>query len=179
VTDSISIKYRLDEIAFDLWYYLVEESVAHRKNIDFVLPGRDISEKSYEDFRSQTSNERYWEAMKERINEWEIFVSSLSGVDGAVVLTRKLKVLGFGVEILTPSQGLSTVKVASDPYGNYREERHITSFGTRHRSALRLCTSFEDCLSFVVSQDGAVRAMKQVGSDLLMWDDVNLNQFSL
>jgi hypothetical protein len=69
VTDNISIKYRLDEIAFDLWYYLVEESVAHRKCIDFVLPARDISEKSYEDFRSQTSNERYWEAMKERINQ--------------------------------------------------------------------------------------------------------------
>ena len=86
--------------------------------------------------------------------------------------------LGFGAEITAVSH-ITHVKVAANEDATMRDERPITSFGTRHRSAFRLCSSFENCVCFVVSQDGGVRAVKRLGPDVIMWPDVTLSSMTL
>lgn len=107
------------------------------------------------------------------------FCASLSSVDGAVVMTDHLKVLGFGCEVIVPMPGLNYVKVSRDPEGIEGRYIPMESFGTRHRAAFRFCSSFENVLVFVVSQDGIVRLIKRIGHDIVLWSDINLGHFGV
>jgi DNA integrity scanning protein DisA with diadenylate cyclase activity len=69
------------------------------------------------------------------------------------------------------SPSLSIVKVVTT--GTDLMEVPVESFGTRHRSAFRFCSSLEDSIAFVLSQDGGVKAVKRHGKDVLMWPDIN------
>jgi hypothetical protein len=98
------------------------------------------------------------------------FIAGLAAVDGAVVITPKLRVLGFGGEVLTGSSALRSVHVANDPAAEQTSELPIESFGTRHRSAFRVCSNYEDALAVVVSQDGGVRVVKRIGAKVILWN---------
>lgn len=105
------------------------------------------------------------------------FVSSLSCVDGLVVLSPHLEVCGFGVVIseralppyvyLNRSSKLSVNKIKIDP-------KH---FGTRHQSMFSYCYKHPESLGFVVSQDGEIRAIKNVGGEVMMWENIKVYQF--
>jgi hypothetical protein len=97
------------------------------------------------------------------------FIASLTSVDGAVVLTDTLRVLGFGAEVTIPFSGTDKVYIAQDADGTDVRESRFAEFGTRHRSAFRFAASMEQAVAFVMSQDGGVKAVRQVGSKLLMW----------
>jgi len=77
------------------------------------------------------------------------------------------------------SPKLSAVKEALDPGSTKTTIVPLERFGTRHRSAMRMCSSFEDCIALVVSQDGPVKVMKRVGTDVVMWNDVALGRFAI
>jgi Probable sensor domain DACNV len=96
------------------------------------------------------------------------FIASLTAVDGAVVLTDSLRIIGFGAEV-TATFAADKVYVAQDAEGVETVEARFVEFGTRHRSAFRFAGSMENCVAFVMSQDGGIKAVKQVGSRLLMW----------
>ncbi len=105
------------------------------------------------------------------------FVSSLSCVDGLVVMSPHLTVCSFGTVIsekalpgcvyLNKSSKISVNKVEIDP-------RH---FGTRHQSMFAYCHQHPDSLGFVVSQDGEIRAIKNVGGQVMMWENIKVYQF--
>ncbi|GAG87903.1 unnamed protein product, partial [marine sediment metagenome] len=180
--DRINLKYVVDEVC--IWDELIEESIAYREYFRRLFPRKHVFLTELEDAKPQQLKELIqWEKRREwageEIREFELFVASLSGIDGCVVLTTKLRVLGFGGEILAQSPSLTRVKVAHDPYGHQTSDQNITFFGTRHRSAFRICSSFEDCVAFVVSQDGGVKAIKRVGPDVLFWPDVNMGRLDL
>ncbi len=177
--DRLLIKYTLESP--NIWELLIKECEAHKRYYDALFPEREANPNSFstltskdnasaEDLKALINWEQRHERAEDNIFELENFISTLSAIDGAVVLTKKLKVLGFGAEIIASSPSLETVKMANDPLGDSYIERPITTFGTRHRSAIRLCSSFEDCIAFVISQDGFVRAIKGVGSNLFVWD---------
>src|SRR5260370_31345825 len=119
------------------------------------------------------------EGTQERIAEFCSFVAALSVVDGAVVMTRRMRILGLGAEIIATSQSLVAVKEALDPAVTKAALVPVERFGTRHRSAMRMCSSFEDCIALVVSQDGPVKAIKRVGADIVMWNDVTLGRLAI
>lgn len=104
------------------------------------------------------------------------FVASLSGVDGAVVITDKLRLLGFGGEITVHNSQLVELKRALDSHGQETVPISIRSFGTRHRSAFRFCANYENAVAFVISQDGGVTAVKEVGPELIIWKDVQIDR---
>ncbi len=182
LVDRVSLKYTLRSPS--IWQILVDESVATRKYYDLLFPKEHAFLTQMKTAKAKDLKELInWEGrrtrLQEKLREVETFVASLSGVDGAVVLTKKLRVHGFGGEIIATSPTLKTVKVAQDPDGKHWKEIDVNSFGTRHRSAFRLCSSFEDCVAFVVSQDGPAKAVKRVGPDLFLWNNVNLGWLAL
>ena len=97
------------------------------------------------------------------------FIASLTAVDGAVVLTDTFRIIGFGAEVTASFSGTDKVHVAQDQLGRQSKEASFTEYGTRHRSAFRFAGSMESAVAFVMSQDGGVKALRQVGPRLLMW----------
>jgi hypothetical protein len=97
------------------------------------------------------------------------FIASLTAVDGAVILTDTLRIIGFGAEVIAPAAGTDTVHVALTAQGDESHPVAFTEFGTRHRSAYRFAAGLENSVAFVLSQDGGIKAVRQVGPRLLLW----------
>jgi hypothetical protein len=97
------------------------------------------------------------------------FIAGLTAVDGAVILTDRLSLLGFGAEVLTEARKTESVRSATSELADKFTEVPISAFGTRHRSAFRFCSSLEPSVAFIMSQDGGVKAVRQVGRNLVMW----------
>jgi hypothetical protein len=53
------------------------------------------------------------------------------------------------------------------------------AYGTRHRSMMRYCQAHPSAVGIVVSQDGDIRAMTTVKSELVMWEQLQLRAGTL
>jgi hypothetical protein len=82
-------------------------------------------------------------------------VAPYAEVDGAVVVTRELEVLGFGAKIVVTS-GTTHVLIDDD------DASIEDTGGTRHQSAARFVGKCSDCAAIVISHDGHI--------SLLHWD---------
>jgi len=71
------------------------------------------------------------------------FIASLTTVDGAVVLTDTLRIIGFGAEVTTTFSGGDKVHVAHTAEATETNEVRFAEYGTRHRSAFRFVASME------------------------------------
>lgn len=105
-------------------------------------------------------------------------VASLSRVDGAVLLQNGLDVAGFGVEIRTKTD-VKQISVAQDEYATELVAADPSAYGTRHRSMMRYCQAHPSAVGIVVSQDGDIRAMTTVKSELVMWEQLQLRAGTL
>jgi hypothetical protein len=82
-------------------------------------------------------------------------IASLAGVDGAVVMTKGMLIVGCGAKIYVGSDATSTVCLLKALSG---EQRVIQApleriGGTRHQSAARFVGAHHDAVAVVVSQD--------------------------
>jgi hypothetical protein len=103
------------------------------------------------------------------------FISLLTRVDGLVLMSPTLEVKGFGVEITYSNEPLE-VFIARNRDGTESGLRRVdfNHYGTRHRSMIRYCAHTPNSIGFVISQDGEVRIMTQVGGKVVMWENVKL-----
>lgn len=104
------------------------------------------------------------------------FISLLSRVDGLVLMTPDLRVIGFGVEIMVRDEPHRVVR-ANDAEMSSVSEVDPTHYGTRHRSMMRYCSRHPGSVGFVVSQDGVVRGITRVGDATVMWDNLKIQQY--
>jgi hypothetical protein len=107
--------------------------------------------------------------LDEALFEVAHLVAMLANVDGAVVLTDELEILGFGAEISGALPEVPSVDRSLDLEGKERIRERTDRVGTRHRSAYRLCQSLHAALIIVVSQDGGVRFIR--------WQDERVTYF--
>jgi hypothetical protein len=171
-SNKLTIKYKCK---YDLvWSLIVNKSILEAK-------GSEIYQ-SMIGTKVDMNPEKYWESksieldLKKTIiylEEVTNFISSLASVDGAVIITERLRLLGFGAEFKVHSETVKTVKFAEDCFCIKFKNQHIESYGTRHRSAFRFCFEFPDTAAFIISQDGDVKAVKRVDDDLIVWPDPN------
>ena len=100
-----------------------------------------------------------WEGARRGMYSTARALANLANVDGCVVLTNRLRVVGFGGEIRVPEEDVAnSACVDADPRSlERRGEVELQQFGTRHRSAYRLCARRPGTLAFVVSQDRDLR----------------------
>jgi hypothetical protein len=120
----------------------------------------------------ETSRARNLVEMDEALFEVAHLVADLTRVDGAVLLTDALEVLGFGVEIAGELPEVSRVMRAHDLDGTSRTWVRTDRVGTRHRSAYRLCQAVRDALALVVSQDGGLRFIRWHDQSVAYWEQV-------
>jgi hypothetical protein len=110
--------------------------------------------------------------MDEALFEVAHFVADLTRVDGTVLMTDCLEVLGFGVEIAGELPEVLRVARAHDLEGAEWEWVRTDRVGTRHRSAYRLCQAVHDALALVVSQDGNLRFIRWHGDGVAYWEQL-------
>src|SRR5262249_2722069 len=108
-------------------------------------------------------------ALDEAMFEVSHLIAGLAAVDGAVVLTQRFEIIGFGAEIASPRADLPEVACARDVEGVQRTFESVERVGTRHRSAYRFCASVRDALAVVVSQDGDVRFVRWHRDAVTYW----------
>lgn len=109
---------------------------------------------------------------EESIFELAHLIAGLAAVDGAVVLTNKYELLGYGAEISGEIEKVTTVAEALDAEGTRTEQKAYGSVGTRHRSVYRLCNALHDVIAIVVSQDRTARFVKWKDGTVTYWDQI-------
>jgi hypothetical protein len=102
-------------------------------------------------------------------------IARFSAVDGALVLTADLRLIGFGAEIVLDASAHVTAYEAGGHWGisGPRVPVDSESFGMRHRSALRCVGVAESTAAFAVSQDGTVSFFWKLGQEVLLKRNVN------
>ncbi|RWX46576.1 DisA checkpoint controller nucleotide-binding [Candidatus Electrothrix aarhusensis] len=169
--DRVNIKYPLDYD--EIWKLMVSSIVSHRKYYDLHFPMRKGEQLTKENFIKHSMISSNQDEIDEALSDCVQFVSNLSGVDGAVIITDKFRVIGFGSEVIANSPSLEFV------ISTEKKKTPIDSFGTRHRSSFRFCSSLEDSVGFIVSSDGGVKATMRVGPDVILWPDINIGGLGL
>jgi hypothetical protein len=97
-------------------------------------------------------------------------IASLAAMDGAVVLTKRFEILGFGAEIAGTLPKIDSVRRALDLEADQFVVEDIDGVGTRHRSAYRLCMASPETIAIVVSQDGGCRFVASERDSVTYWD---------
>ncbi len=167
--DKISFKYKCN---YDVpWEILVNRDEVLYKYLslnEYLRKNYDVSK--FAVYSSlETKLKQYDEAIIDSIN----FISSLSNIDGSIVFTDKLQLLGFGGEIHSSE---SNFNILNADTGNPVK---LDNYGTRHRSAFRLCYSINNSIGFIISQDGNIKVVKKDKNKLLLWSNINLGFFGI
>ncbi|MBA2693999.1 MAG: DNA integrity scanning protein DisA nucleotide-binding domain protein [Rubrobacter sp.] len=108
--------------------------------------------------------------LDEAVFEVSHLVASLAAADGAVVMSKRYELLGFGAEISGSLPDVKTVQRALDLEGERTAEEDTENVGTRHRSAYRLAGALPEAVVVVVSQDGSVRFVTQKDGAVTYWE---------
>lgn len=101
------------------------------------------------------------------------YISSLSCVDGLVLMNSKFDTKGFGVEILC-NDPPPHIYIAEDENGMNLREVDYEHFGTRHRSMMRYCYKNPGSIGFVISQDGDIRVIMSLNNKVIVWNNIKI-----
>ncbi len=101
--------------------------------------------------------------------------TSLAAVDGLVLMTPSLAVVGFGAKI-TASRTPQVIYDGADYAKRGTRARTVdpVRYGTRHGSMFRYCAMDPRARGLVMSQDGYARMIMSSGQHLVMWDGMKL-----
>lgn len=114
-------------------------------------------------------------ALDEKIFKFARFVARLTGVDGVVVTTEGLDLLGFGGIIQGTFEMGETVARALDPEGKRRQVELVENVGTRHRSLYYLCSQLHEVIGVIVSQDAKARVVNWNREMVTCWDVIPID----
>lgn len=104
------------------------------------------------------------------IFEWSRVVANLTAIDGAVVLDKRLGLIGFGAEVSAELPAPARVFRALDSAGDSVLVDDIESVGTRHRAAYRFVNDHPHGLAIVISHDGGVRFVANRAGEVVFWE---------
>lgn len=171
LTDRVNIKHACDYNY--LWELMIQHLELHKNYYGLHFPLWDAKEpidpERYQAISMlQSRKVENDEALKDSVR----FIASLSAVDGALVITDRFRVLGFGAEVIAQSPTLREIHISRNPEATETTPVSIEAYGTRHRSAFRFCSTYEDSVAFIVSSDGGVKATMRIGSKVVMWPEV-------
>lgn len=149
--EGLNIKYRLGVSCSLLSDSFGEFMATRNRMIDIVHASEERDDRVASDAARWATQQALT-----RLSESVSFVADLANVDGALIITQSLKVLGFGAEILTENVPQMPVYRATGPFEDGATEVRVEDFGMRHRSAIKLCARSSGVVVFVVSQDGEI-----------------------
>ena len=165
--ENVSIKYRLPstrprDALLEAMAVRLERNDLHER----LHEQTSVSRERLEELEALDWNQREYE---DSAQDAARFIASLTAVDGAVVLTDKLRIIGFGAEVRVSDSGTDTIYHAKNEEGTAATEAPFTSYGTRHRSAFRFVEGMDPAVAFILSQDGGIKAATLLEDKVIMW----------
>ena len=161
--DGLRLKYRVDQ-----------DEPSHRyrtlllRILDVVAGATSKASVGWADFASNTDGDL--ERLERAVFEWSRVVANLAAIDGAVVLDKRLGLVGFGAEVSAELPSPPRVWRALDTEGRQRVPEDIESVGTRHRAAYRFVNDHPGGLAIVVSHDGGVSFVANREREIVFWE---------
>ncbi|MEO5367676.1 MAG: hypothetical protein H7831_15230 [Magnetococcus sp. WYHC-3] len=118
--------------------------------------------------------------VKRRLVELAEFLAQLTAVDGAVIITDRLKALSFGSVLVAPVWR-ADVHMGTDKEEDSAQTVDLRRYGTRHGSAVNFVGKVNEAVAFVISQDGPITGItsKSGGERLYWWPDCLSRLWSL
>jgi hypothetical protein len=110
------------------------------------------------------------ETLDEALFETAHLIAGFAAADGAVVMSKRNELLGFGGMISGRLPDVERVWRALDLEGEEVAEERTGNVGARHRSAYRLCGALPGSVAVVISQDRGVRFVCQRGGRVTYWE---------
>ncbi len=167
--ENVSIKYRLPSTRpRDALLEAMAVRLKHNDLHERLHEQSRVSRERLEELETLDWNQREYEDSAEDAAR---FIASLTAVDGAVVLTDKLRIIGFGAEVRVSDLGTDTIYHAKNQEGTAATDGPFTSYGTRHRSAFRFVEGMAPAVAFILSQDGGIKAATLVEDRVVMWSN--------
>jgi hypothetical protein len=160
---GLRLKYRLDQDEPSHRYRTVLLEILER-----VAAATSKESVGWSDFALDGSQSL--ETLEQSVFELSRLVANLAAIDGAVVLDKRLGILGFGAEVSAELPVPSRVWRALDTEGRAREPDDIESVGTRHRAAYRFVHDHPAGLAIVISHDGGVSFVANHGGEVVFWE---------
>jgi hypothetical protein len=165
--EAVSIKYRLPSTRpRDALLAAMAVRLEHNDLDERLHERRTVKQEDLETLEALAWHQR---DLEDSSRDAAQFIGSLTAVDGAVVLTDKLRIIGFGGEVRGSGPGTDTIHIAQNEEGDESTAAPFTGYGTRHRSAFRFVENMEPSVAFILSQDGGIRAATKVGERVVMW----------
>lgn len=163
-TSWIDCKYSATPDVAGLRFRSLLQSIIRR--VGMLCPEDSTVEDAWHVFRNSSDPEL--DRLEEAFFELARLFSDLMQVDGALVLDKRLGIIGFGGEIRVDRNVLQ-VGHAHDLEGKNVTPWDVQSDGTRHRSVYRLCSVEPEVIGFVISQDSHVRMIANVDDSVIFW----------
>lgn len=135
--------------------------------LERVAGGSDKSSVGWCDFVRSDSPEL--ERLEQSVFEISRIIASLAAIDGAVLLDKRLQLIGFGTEVSAYLPPPDRVFRALDKEGQRLELDAIENVGTRHRAAYRFAQHHPRGLAIVISHDGAVSFVASRNGEVVFW----------
>jgi DisA bacterial checkpoint controller nucleotide-binding len=110
------------------------------------------------------------ERLEQAVFELSRLIAGLAAIDGAVVLDKRLEILGFGAEVSAELPSPDHVWRALDTEGRHCEPASVEDVGTRHRAAYRFVRDNPDGLAIVISHDGGVSFVANRQGEPVFWE---------
>lgn len=157
-----------------LKYRFLQDEPSHRyRNLLFQILERVAAATSkatvdWSDFALDASSDL--ERLERAVFEWSRVIANLTAIDGAVVLDKRLGLLGFGAEVSAELPAPSQVWRALDIEGREREPNAVENVGTRHRAAYRFVQAHPEGVALVISHDGGVSFVANRDREIVFWE---------
>ncbi len=136
--------------------------------LDQVAAGTASASAGWSDFASNASPRL--EKLEQAIFEFARVVANLAAIDGAVVLDKRFRLVGFGAEVSAELPTPEPVSRALESEGHLSETYDIENVGTRHRAAYRFAAEHPNGVAIVISQDGGVSVVANRAGRVTFWE---------
>ncbi len=110
------------------------------------------------------------ERLEQAVFELSRLIASLAAIDGAVVLDKSFRIIGFGAEVSADLPSPDRVWRALDTEATHCEPASVEDVGTRHRAAYRFVRDNPEGLAIVLSQDGGVSFVANREGEAVFWE---------
>lgn len=105
---------------------------------------------------------------KRHLVEHVELLAQLTRVDGALIITDRLRPLSFGTVLTAPVWGGKTVW-GPDNETSGTDDVVLSRYGTRHNSAVNFVGKVPSAVVFVLSQDGPIAGLTQKDPGTIYW----------
>lgn len=160
---GLRLKYRFDEDEPTRRYRGVLLQILER-----VAAATSKASVGWSDFAQDGSQSL--EKLEQSVFELSRVIANLAAIDGAVVLDKEFRIVGFGAEVSPELPSPPRVLRALDTEARACDPDDIENVGTRHRAAYRFVQDHPGGLAIVISHDGGVSFVANRQGDVIYWE---------